>query len=100
MLNCRKRFASLTERATIIIQGKQRGADQMAERWAAKSGLDCLGYPAAFTTVGPIAGRIRNRHMLMHGRPKIVVAFPGDVGTANMIDQATAAGLKVFKVTK
>ena len=34
--------------------------------------------------------------MLAEGKPDLVVAFPGGAGTANMIEQARAAGVRVF----
>jgi UDP-N-acetylmuramoylalanine-D-glutamate ligase len=34
--------------------------------------------------------------MLKEGRPDLVVAFPGGKGTANMVAQARAAGIRVF----
>jgi hypothetical protein len=33
--------------------------------------------------------------MLVYGKPQLVVAFPGGGGTANMVEQAEAAGVKV-----
>lgn len=36
--------------------------------------------------------------MLTEGNPDLVVAFKGEKGTANMVDQARRAGIKVIEV--
>jgi len=54
-----------------------------------------MPFPADWSRHGKSAGPIRNRQMLIEGRPDIVVAFPGGKGTANMIKQAVEAGVKV-----
>jgi hypothetical protein len=37
--------------------------------------------------------------MLDIGRPKLVIAFPGGRGTANMMKQAKEAGINVVEVS-
>lgn len=46
------------------------------------------------------AGHIRNTQMLVECKPDLVVAFEGGKGTANMVRQAEAAGVRVLKATK
>lgn len=52
------------------------------------------------TKYNVMAGFIRNKEMLVEGKPDLVIAFPGGNGTDNMIDLADKAGIKVIKVTR
>jgi hypothetical protein len=83
---------------TTIISGAARGADALGERWAHAARADLERYPADWEAHGRSAGPIRNRQMLVEGKPDLVVAFAGGKGTANMIKQARAAGVKVIEV--
>jgi hypothetical protein len=46
--------------------------------------------------LGTAAGPARNAKMLRDGKPDMVIAFKGGRGTANMVKQATEAGVTVF----
>ena len=83
---------------TALIEGGARGVDQHAYAWAKWRGLEQRTYPADWNTHGKKAGPIRNRFMLAHGNPDLVVAFPGGRGTAHMIGLARDAGVKVIEV--
>lgn len=83
---------------TTIISGHARGADQLAEAWAREASVDCVVFPANWDKFGRSAGAIRNRQMLTEGKPDLVVAFPGGAGTANMVKQATKAGVGVMEI--
>jgi hypothetical protein len=88
-------------RPTVIIQGEcpYGGADALAARYAEMRGIPCIGVRAHFRTMGGKAGPIRNGWMLRHAGPvDTVLAFPGDRGTRNMIDQADRAGIHVTRV--
>ena len=80
---------------TVIIHGDARGADTLAKEWALSRGVKHLAFPADWTQHGKAAGPIRNTRMLVEGQPDKVVAFPGGAGTANMVDQARRAGVRV-----
>lgn len=80
---------------TLLIHGSATGADQLASRWAAVYGVPRKPFPANWLKHGKAAGPIRNRQMLEEGKPDLVMAFPGGRGTADMVRQATAAGVKV-----
>ena len=69
-------------------------------QWAKEIDIPCWGFPADWNSYGKAAGPIRNKQMLDEGKPDVVIAFPGGTGTANMIMQATKAGVKVVKVLK
>jgi hypothetical protein len=83
-----------------IVHGGATGADALAARWARENGHQCVAYPADWKTHGRAAGPIRNALMLEREKPDIVVAFPGGVGTADMVSKARAAGVKVGVVTE
>jgi hypothetical protein len=81
-----------------LIHGAARGADTLAADWALAHDVLCNAYPADWDRDGKAAGPIRNRRMLENGKPHIVIAFPGGRGTADMIKQATKAGVPVVRV--
>ena len=83
-----------------IIHGGASGADTIAGEYAKLNGFPCEVYPADWATHGRSAGPIRNRQMIVEGRPDVVLALHGGKGTQNMIKQATSAGLTVYVVNK
>jgi hypothetical protein len=85
---------------TDIIAGGAKGADTLAQIWAAEFGVNAHFYHADWDTYGRAAGPIRNKQMLDEGKPDLVVAFPGGRGTANMVKQAREAGVKVIEIEK
>jgi predicted Rossmann-fold nucleotide-binding protein len=85
---------------TVLIQGGADGADRLACDWARAHGIEVLTFPANWQEHGRAAGPRRNRQMLKEVRPHGVVAFPGGRGTADMVRQARAAGLKVWQIFK
>jgi len=84
-----------------IITGAARGADNLAELYAAAEGIMVDRYPANWRRYGRSAGQMRNRQMLAASKPDLVVAFkvadaPGkNVGTNHMIAIAKRAGVTV-----
>jgi len=83
----------------FVIAGKASGVDTVAIDWAVLNWCDYKEYPADWKTHGKSAGPIRNRQMLLEGKPDEIVAFPGNKGTANMIAQANEAGVKCTIIT-
>jgi hypothetical protein len=73
-----------------IIHGAARGADSLAGAWAMARG-------AAVRIFRP-EREMRGGLMLEDGSPHLVVAFPGGKGTADMVRQAKAAGVKVIEI--
>ena len=53
-------------------------------------------YPADWKKYGKSAGPLRNQRMIDEGKPDLVVAFPGGVGTADMISRAKAYNISVL----
>lgn len=94
-------FASLdglSPGPSLIIHGGATGADSCAGEWARKRGVECKVYYADWHKHGRAAGPIRNQKMIDHGKPEVVMAFPGGIGTADMVRRAKAAGVTVVEV--
>jgi len=87
-------------RITAIIEGGAVGADRLARHFARLRGVTVETFPAEWATHGLAAGPIRNKRMLVEGKPDLVVAFPGGPGAADMVRQARAAGVKVIEITE
>ena len=85
---------------TTIIEGEARGADRMAREYAERAGIPVRAFPAKWEEHGKAAGPIRNKVMLIEGKPDLVIAFrgPNSRGTQNMINQAEKAGIPVYVV--
>jgi hypothetical protein len=89
---------------TKVVTGQcsQGGYDLQVEKWAKKLGLPYIGYPADWGKYGNSAGPIRNQQMLEEERPDMVVAFPGNNGTQDMIKKTIVWGrtnpIKLFMV--
>jgi len=88
---------------SVVIEGEAKGADTMARQAAEKKGIPeerILKFPANWEKNGKAAGPIRNKQMLVEGKPDVVVAFSDDIensrGTKNMMDQAKKAGVSTF----
>ena len=73
---------------SLLIHGGARGADSLAGEWAEESGVPVKVYEADWKRLGKAAGFIRNATMLKHGKPDMVIAFPGGPGTDNMVKLA------------
>lgn len=81
-----------------VIHGGAAGADTLAEAWCKARNVPFGRYRAEWGRLGKAAGHIRNERMIVEGKPDLVIAFPGDRGTANMVKQAEAAGIKVHRI--
>lgn len=82
---------------TELIHGAASGADTISGEWALLRGIPVRRFPARWNVHGKAAGYIRNRQMLVEGKPNLVVAFPGGKGTAMMIQLAKGAGVEVIE---
>ncbi len=88
------------ERGLLFVRhGAATGADAMADRWCHETGHTVVPVFAQWNRHGNKAGPIRNAEMLAMKPPvKLVVAFPGGTGTADMVAKAKAAGVEVLEV--
>lgn len=84
-----------------LIHGDAPGADRIGGAWARQRKIPIIRCPAKWRVdgryVGPAAGPIRNAFMLTLS-PDLVVAFPGNTGTADMVRQAKKAGVPVKEI--
>ena len=83
----------------IIIQGGAKGADIMSYFWACERQIpEIRQYNAQWDDEGKKAGTVRNARMLRKSQPDAVMAFPGGVGTADMVRKALAKGYTVYEI--
>jgi len=80
----------------LVIHGGARGADALAGQIAKQAGIGCQVFPALWEKHGRSAGPIRNQQMLDEGKPDLVLAAPGGVGTADMVRRSRAADVAVL----
>jgi predicted Rossmann-fold nucleotide-binding protein len=84
--------------ATVtVIHGGARGADSMAGVIANDVRVPVIVFRADWERDGNSAGPKRNQRMLDEGKPDLVLAMPGGVGTADMVRRARAAGVPVME---
>lgn len=82
-----------------VVHGAARGADSLAGEWARKMAIEQVRMPADWRAHGKAAGPIRNEAMLVEQKPKVVIAFPGGSGTADMVSRAhKVEGVDVIEV--
>ena len=82
----------------FIIHGGATGADQRAGEWAEVRGMPCAVVKANWEFYAKSAGPRRNEWM-MDLRPDLVVAFPGNAGTQNMVSLADRKGVPVKAIS-
>lgn len=82
---------------SLVIEGGATGADRLARSWAIARGIAFQTFEANWKLYGGRAGPVRNAKMLRDGKPDLVVAFPGLLGTPHMVKIATDAGVRVLK---
>jgi hypothetical protein len=82
---------------SVIIEGECPGADKIAKKCGKKHGFEVEGYRADWDLHGDKAGPIRNKRMILEGKPDKVVAFHDDIsksrGTKDMINKAKDYGI-------
>jgi hypothetical protein len=86
----------------LVIHGDARGADRLGGMWARQRGIAVKVFPANWNLHGRAAGGIRNQTMLdylltLPPDRRLVVAFPGGRGTADMAARAKAANVPVIQ---
>lgn len=77
----------------VLVEGGYRGADRLARAWANSRGVSVYTIEADWDAYGSLAGPRRNLQMLIEARPDVVMAFPGDRGTRDMVKKAKIAGV-------
>ncbi len=80
----------------LLIHGGAKGADRMCAEWAKDRGIEVLLFEPDWVRDGKMsAGKIRNQRMIDEGKPDLLLAFPGEGGTADMKAKAKRAGIKI-----
>ena len=79
-----------------IISGMAKGVDSYAAQWAKSRHIGLHAFPANWNKYGRAAGPIRNQQMIDEGKPDIVLAFPGGIGTTDMINRSKKNNMKVI----
>ena len=82
-------------RFSAVITGGGHGADRIAYDWARVHGLATEVFRAEWERDGKDAAFLRNQRIIDEGKPHLVVAFPGGKGTADMVQRAKEAGIRV-----
>lgn len=77
---------------SALICGMAKGGDSIALAWARELGIPVEEYHADWKKYGKAAGPIRNQQMA-DAQPDLVIALPGNIGTASMIEIAKKAGI-------
>lgn len=86
----------------VLLQGGANGADALARAWAdSRGGIQVVTYHYVRGLENPRSGGpMRNAWMLSHGKPDLVLAFPGGNGTADVVAKAKAAGAIVQEIPR
>lgn len=83
---------------TCIVHGAcKTGVDNIADDWAKQHGIKREPHPADWPNHGLAAGPIRNEQMAIAGAD-LCIAFPGNRGTTNMINNAKRYQIRVLRV--
>jgi len=74
------------------------GADWFADEWSALRGVPLRRFPPILALDGdwPGAGNARNRRMLKVFQPDLLIAYPGQNGTANCVEEAQRLKIEVW----
>lgn len=91
----RTRFA---HNELTVINGWANGADLAGAEWAENNNLPFLSVPADWGQYGKLAGFYRNEVMLTKGKPDVVIAFPGNEGTKDMIARTKRRNIELIEI--
>lgn len=86
------------DRELVIINGDAHGADNCAIEWAMMNQVKHREYPANWKKYKKAAGPIRNEQMITQEYPKLVIAFPGDKGTDDMMKKARRYNIELLEI--
>lgn len=80
---------------SLIINGGAHGADYSSSQWAKERCVPLRVFKADWQQFGDQAVFLLNDEMLREAQPDLILAFPGGDVTADMIDKAENAGVRV-----
>lgn len=81
---------------TQVVSGCAPGVDRLGEQWGYRHDLPIAHFPADWERHGKAAGPIRNAAMAAYADALILVWDGRSRGSADMLRQARAGGLRVF----
>lgn len=81
---------------STVVSGDATGADSWGIVWAKRRGLPIERHPADWKKHGRAAGPVRNAEMVAKADALIAIWDGESRGTADVMEKACAAGLKVF----
>lgn len=81
-----------------VITGCAKGADSMVAAWCKLCQIPCDIFRADWERYGKAAGPNRNHEIIHKGNPDLLIAFPGGVGTADIVRRAEVARIPVKEV--
>lgn len=84
----------------VVIHGGADGADSLCATWAKSKGLPVIRVDANWYFYDKGAGAVRNQWMLDYCSPSYAVAFPGNTGTADMIERCQKHNITVWEPAK
>jgi len=80
----------------VVVHGGAPGADTMADRWARRNRRDLIVVPALWDSFEKGAGFRRNA--IIAALPlRLLIAFPGGTGTADMVERARSKGIPIVE---
>jgi hypothetical protein len=82
---------------TLLVHGGANGADRLAKETAMSLGIQTVVFEANWGYYDRSAGPTRNINMLVHMKPDLLLAFPGNRGTAHCANAAEQRGIKVVE---
>lgn len=83
----------------VVVTGDATGADRLADEWARRNYNHVIRIPALWDQYGRAAGARRNA-VIATLSLRLLIAFPGGPGTADMVRKARAAGIEVLEVKR
>lgn len=85
--------------SVLIVGACPTGLDRWALQWARDYDFPFELYAANWKQFGRYAGPERNGRMVA-AEPEILLAFPGGDGTADMMRQSAAAGVRIIEIDR
>lgn len=83
-------------RGYVVVHGGAPGADSLADSWARCWGRGLIRVPALWESFGKCAGFRRNA--IIAALPlRLLIAFPGGAGTADMVERARSKGIPIIE---
>ena len=92
----------ITYNIAVVIEGGAKGVDALAKEVANKYKIPVREFPANWAKYGKAAGPIRNKQMIVEGKPDYVLAvhthFEHSKGTKNMVGLAKKSSIPCWIV--